>query len=214
MTLNGFATNQGDFQRMRRFVETQVNLLARLPEWPFKETGGHITLFEYDRVLGADFGEVLNALACAYDESSIVVIGIEPSASYYGDEYGLLPAFSLAPGRIEANYGAAMQFAPMGDPTGALGDTLDVLAMTGSSGEWSLFAQRDWEIALLLAGDEEGPWLATSVPHFARDIDLDSIRSPAGWGAFLSTQDRETFNRNMRDRGSGMKGPGPESLVW
>ncbi len=203
MTPSLFPASNDDFQALQDFVAVRVDLDARLPSWPFRGARGYAAIFEYDRILGGSFGNVLAQLARTYSDDTATAVGIEPRPAYYRDEYGLLPAFRIPGERLGIDYGDALRFEPGGDPTGALGDSLDVIAITGSSGAWSVFGQRDWEIGLLLAPDSNGPWLDAGVPWFAFDVDLDAIRSPAGWGTSLSENDREEFARLCRERGSG-----------
>lgn len=203
MTQDLFASNDDSFQDLRDYVSARVDLDVRFPNWPFRGARGYAAIFEYDRVVGGSFGNVLAELASTYGDDNVTAVGIEPGPAYYRDEYRLHPAFRIAAERLRGAYGEALRFEPGGDPTGSLGDSLNVIAITGSSGTWSVFGQRDWEIGLLLAPDSDGAWLSAGVPWFAVNVDLDSIRSPAGWGADLSEIDREEFARQCRERGNG-----------
>lgn len=203
MTPDGFPTSELGFQALQNSVAVQVDLDARLPAWPFRAARGYAAIFEYDRILGGSFGNVLAELVDTYGDDAVTGVGIDPRAAYYRDEYGLFPAFRIASDRVRSEYGEALRFEPGGDPTGSLGDSLNVFAFTGSSGEWAVFGQRDWEVGLLLTPDVDGDWLDAGVPWFGVDVDLDSIRSPAGWGATLGDHDREEFARQCRERGSG-----------
>lgn len=203
MTSNVFPTSELGFQALQDSVAARVDLGARLPGWPFRGARGFAEIFEYDRILGGSFGNVLAELAGTYGDDVVTVVGIEPRPVYYRDEYGLFPAFHIAGARIRSEYGSALRFEPGGDPTGSLADSLNVIAITGSSGAWSVFGQRDWEIGLLLAPDSDGAWLSADVPWYGVEVDLDSIRSPAGWGQKLSGPEREEFARHLRERGSG-----------
>ncbi len=111
--------------------------------------------------------------------------------------------FGVARGAVAASYSAGLRYEPDSDPTGALGESLDVVAMAGSSEAWAVWAQRDWEIGLLLTAAPSGSWRSTDVPWFDRETDLDSLRSPTGWGPALSEGDLATFTRNVHERGSG-----------
>ncbi|GAB78180.1 hypothetical protein SAMN05421595_0701 [Austwickia chelonae] len=203
MTSSIFQTTELGFQTLQASVAARVDLDVRLPRWPFREARGYALIFEYDRLLGGRFGNVLAELAETYGDDEVTAVGIDPRPAYYRDEYGLFPAFQVKGDRVRGEYGAALRFEPAGDPTGSLGDSLNAIAVAGSSGAWAVFGQRDWEIGLLLAPDSHGGWLAAGVPWFGADVDLDSIRSPAGWGANLSDADREEFARRIREYGSG-----------
>ncbi|MGL5861547.1 MAG: hypothetical protein ACRCY9_09875 [Phycicoccus sp.] len=203
MTQDPFPSNDDRFQALRDDVAARVDLDAIFPSWPFRGAHGYAVIFEYDRVVGGGFGNVLAELAGTYGDDTVTAVGIKPGPAYYRDEYGLHPGFRIAGERLRVAYGEALRFEPGGDPTGSLGDTLNVIAITGSSGTWSVFGQRDWEIGLLLAPDSDGAWLSVGVPWFAVNVDLDSIRSPSGWGAKLSQIDREEFARQCREHGTG-----------
>lgn len=198
-----FPSDAAEFTEVVDAVSRSIDSSRRLPDWPFRASGGFLTIYEYDRVLGGGFGRVLESLAMDFGDREIYVVGVAPEASYYLDGYEMFPAFSVGRGSLEASYTAGLRHEPDGDPTGALGDSLDVVVMAGSSGAWSIWAQRDWEIGLLLTAAPSGSWRSTDVPWFDRDINLDSIRSPAGWGLDLSEDDLATFWRNVRERGSG-----------
>jgi hypothetical protein len=191
------------FVELKRVLAGSLDLSARLPNWPFRAESGYVTIYEYDRVLGSSFGAVLQALADAHGDVTVAAIGLSPEPAYYRREYGFFPGFETAGASVGVDYGVGVRWEPGGDPTGSLGDTLDVIAIAGASGAWSVFAQRDWELGLLLTPNPVGAWLHSGVPWFGRDIDLDSIRSPSGWGASLSQIDLATFWRHVRERGSG-----------
>jgi hypothetical protein len=181
----------------------ELDPTARLPEWPFLANSGFVTIYEYDRLLGGSFGTVLHALAQFHDDRTVTVVGLDPPTAYYSDEYGYLPAFQITRDSIVDAYAEALRYEPGGDATGAMAFTVNVVGIVGSSGAWSAWGQRDWEIGLVLTDEAQGPWLEGQVAWFGRDVDLDSIRSPAGWGASLSEEERFTFWRNIRERGSG-----------
>jgi hypothetical protein len=198
-----FADSDDSFSELVKVVHAQLNTACRLPDWPFKMLDGFAVIYEYDRILGGDFGPVIAALASAYGDEVVTVVGFEPSPSYYRDAYNFYPGFQV-PGRSAGDgYGEGLRYEPGGDPTGAMGDTLDIVAIAGTSEAWSVWGQRDWEIGLLLTRDLGGAWLGDDVPWYNHDVDLASIRSPAGWGMPLSDAQLETFEKNLRGRGSG-----------
>jgi hypothetical protein len=197
------AESQDEFSELEAELQQQIHTSARLPDWPFRAISGFVTIYEYDRILGSTFGTVLEALSDAYGDDTVTVIGLEPEMAYYRDEYSYFPGLRIARASIRDGYGEGLRREPDGDPTGALAYTVNVVGMVGASGVWSIWGQRDWEIGLLLTPDSSGRWLKAPVPWFDREIDLDSIRSPSGWGVHLSDQERSMFWQNVQDRGSG-----------
>lgn len=201
--LTKFASTQIEFDHLTKSVGALMDLGARLPTWPFQSQQSFVHVVEYDRVLGSDFATVLLALAQAYRDHAVAAVVLDPDASYYREEYGVLPGFQVESTSLESGYGEGLRHEPGGDPTGAIAYTANVFAIAGSSRKWALWGQRDWEIALLCTPQDTGPWLRTPVPLFGRDLDLNSIRSPAGWGVALSEQELDQFWRNVRAHGSG-----------
>lgn len=199
----GLVTSESAFAELLVDVQRQLDTSVRLPDWPFVAPTAFATIYEYDRMLGGSFGLVVKALALTHGDRSVAVVGIEPPVSYYRPEYGLFPGFRIPPDSSDEDYAANLRYEPGGDPTGAMAFTTNVLAIAGTSGAWAIWGQRDWEVGLLVTPQREGPWLEQPVPAFGRDVDLESIRSPAGWGTSLSDEVRSRFWQNVRDRGSG-----------
>ena len=191
------------FSDLQARVQELLDTETRLPAWPFLARSGFATIYEYDRLLGGDFGAVLQALAELHGDEDVTVLGLEPEASYYRRSYDYFPGFHIDRDSISEGYSLGLRREPGGDSAGALAYTLNVIAIVGSSGAWSVWGQRDWEIGILLTPESSGPWLEVPVAWYGRDLDLDSIRSPAGWGMPLTEEDRSTFWHNVRERGSG-----------
>ncbi|MGH3248466.1 MAG: hypothetical protein ACRDOI_19990 [Trebonia sp.] len=198
-----FADNDDSFSEIVEIVYDQLDTGRRLPDWPFKMLAGFAAIYEYDRILGGDFGSVIATLVSAYGDEVVTVVGFEPLPSYYRDAYNFYPGFQV-PGRsVGDGYGEGLRYEPGDDPTGAMAYTLNIIAIVGASGAWSVWGQRDWEIGLLLTRDPSGAWLSDDVPRYGHDVDLASIRSPVGWGIPLSDAQLQTFSKNLRERGSG-----------
>lgn len=205
MSDNGFPSDMAGFGDLQNFVSTCIDLDTRIPQWPFYIQKGFVSLFQFDRVLlFGNFGEVLSTLATHYEDDHVTVLGLEPKPSYYIKEYGLFPAFQLEKDSIETGYWEAITYKPDDDETGSLGISLNAIAITGSSRSWAIMGQRDWEIALLVTPDDEGPWQSCEVPSFDRNINIDLIGRPPGWGTPLSEEDRLVFAQTIREHGSGL----------
>lgn len=191
------------FAGLEETVKRCCDLDVRLPQWPFLPERGFVNIFEFDRIMGGRFGGVLEALVSEFGDRETAVVGVSPKAAYYQDGYATYPGFRICSEAVRDGYGVGLRRAPGGDPTGALVDSLNAVAIAGTTARWSVWGQRDWEIGLLLTPMPTGPWLQQGVPAFGRDLDLDSIRSPAGWRLELTERDLATFWANVRARGSG-----------
>ena len=196
-----FPADAAEFMAAVGVVERCVDPSRRFPDWPFRASG-FVTVYGEHDVFGGPFGRVLQALAREFGDRTVYLVGVNPDATLYGEGHGIWPAFSLEADELALGYGAGLFYEHGDDPRVALEDLLDIVAIAGSSGVWSVWAQRDWEIGLLLTPTQTGPWRSTDVPWFPADVDLDLMRSP-GWTEGLSASDRAAYKRNVRERGSG-----------
>lgn len=149
-------------------------------------------------MLGGRFAAVLIALAQTYGDRTVATIVLDPDARFYSEVCGFLPGFQVEAGSPETGYGTGLRYDPVGDPAGATEYAANVIAIAGSSGRWVLWGQRDWEIALLCTPQGSGPWERMPVPVFGRELVLDSIRSPAGWGVALGEAELREFWQSVR----------------
>jgi hypothetical protein len=90
-----FADSDDSFSELVKVVHAQLNTACRLPDWPFKMLDGFAVIYEYDRILGGDFGPVIAALASAYGDEVVTVVGLEPAPSYWRDAYNFYPGFQV-----------------------------------------------------------------------------------------------------------------------
>lgn len=74
--------------------------------------------------------------------------------------------------------------------------SLNTVAVAGDSGEWAVWAQRDWEVGVLAGSFGQGSRVV-GAPSYGADIDLEQIRSPSGWGMPLTADQKERFRRNF-----------------
>jgi len=196
-----FAETDRDFSDFAAVVKRELDVDRPLPDWPFLRPTGFATIYEYYLLPSPSFGEALQALADAYRDELITVVSFVPLPTYHPDQ--CFPAFQMARDGLMESYATAVRQEPGPPGIFALEITLDIVGMTGDSGCWSVWGQRDWEIGLLLTPEDRGPWMEVDVPWCGRDIDLDAIRGPDGWVMPLSDSDRSTFRHNVRTRGSG-----------
>ena len=90
-----FPNSDREFEALRVAVAARIDLESRFPAWPFRGVPGYPVIFEFDRMLGGDFGAVLASLSDTYNDDEITVLGLEPPYAYYREEYDHFPGFRL-----------------------------------------------------------------------------------------------------------------------
>lgn len=188
-----------DFDGLLREVSEYLDVGVRLPVLPFKARGRVVLICEFDRTVGGDFGEVVASLAAVHRDDAVTVVVLDPDAGYYRTFYQCTPGFRLSRSSLAESYRSRMWHEPLGDPTGAIGHSANVFAIVGSSGAWALWAQRDWELGILMVPNPVGPWREVGIPFFDPQHDFDDLRAPAGWGMPLSDEVVAQFRSNIRE---------------
>ncbi|MFD7499703.1 hypothetical protein [Streptomyces sp. NPDC059850] len=125
------------------------DLDARLPEKVFRR-GGEGSLFcEFDVVLTPEFWPALSAMARWHGDTRVELLVLEPDCdTFYLSDYRIYPAVSLPVEADESEYWAAVGYEPDGDIMGSLAISANVIALTGPSGKWGCWGERDPEVAV------------------------------------------------------------------
>lgn len=131
------------------WYELIMDPMARLPDQVFRGPIERFIFFEFDVVLTTDFGEMVRDLVKAAGDSSALAVVLEPVAEEYfratGNERSLLLSRS---GPLTAYRDWLTRHAPE-EPADALIHSARVLGFAAQSGGWGVWAQRDFEVAVL-----------------------------------------------------------------
>lgn len=179
----------------RRVLDTD----RRLPDWPFRLDAANADVCQYSHAIEGTFGGVLQALVDVHGDDAISLVVLEPSPRYYRDNYGSYPSFTLPSRELYAAYWDLVSHEPAGDPTGAVTYTANVVALAGSSERWAVWAERSWDIAIVMSQHGDGPWLSRGVPFVPVEVALADFTEP-DFKTPLSSEQRTTFLRNFRQR--------------
>lgn len=181
-----------------------IDLNSRLPNWPFL-VPGYATICEFTRAVGGAFAPVLVALAEAAGDDHVTLVVPEPQATYYSTEYSFLAGFRVDRDALGTDaYARGLFYEPGGRATGAIAIGADGVAIVGSSGRWAVWAQRDWELGIVLAPLPSSPWHTVGIPFLSdARAAVEAFRGPPGWVMPLSDPEVETLARNIKARGSG-----------
>jgi len=204
--VNDLPTNPQPAEELARAVALIADLLdtaLRFPDWPFRAETGCAAIAEFGVFLSGYFDPVIDALARYYGDTAITFLAVEPGASYYIDRYGISPAISVDASALPDGYGKALYRRPGEDPFGEMNLSANVFGITGTSRRWAAWAQRDWEIGVLLTPDRTGPWREVGISFLDDTERMEDFRGPHGWVMPLTLKQRAVFDENFRTRGSG-----------
>ena len=125
------------------------DLDARLPDQVFRDRAGDWLFCEIDVVLAPDLWPALCAMARWHGDEHVELLVLEPDCDLYLREGLGYPARSLSVGASEDDYWAAIGFDPDGDDFAvSITRSANVVALTGASGKWGCWAERDPEVAV------------------------------------------------------------------
>ncbi|MBW9207142.1 hypothetical protein KV097_14440 [Mumia sp. zg.B17] len=172
----------------------------RLPDWPFKVPVGNADVCQFSLAIEGPFGSVLQHLVDAHGDARVSFAVLDPTPDYYRESYGSYPGFTLSGPTIARTYWDAVAHEPGDDPTGSAAYTANVVGIVGSSGEWAVWAERSWDIAIVLTQRSGGTWLSAGVDFVSVETALADFTEP-DFKVPLSDRERTSFVANMRTRG-------------
>ncbi|MFD6533448.1 hypothetical protein [Streptomyces sp. NPDC060184] len=141
--------DRNDYLDVRSRGAATFELDARLPEQVFKEGAGGSLFCEFDAVLTPEFWPALCAMARWHGDAYVELLVLEPDCdAFYLPEYRMYPAMSLSVEADVDDYWAAIGYEPDGDIMGSIAISANVIAVTGPSGRWGCWGERDPEVAV------------------------------------------------------------------
>ncbi|MGW6601888.1 hypothetical protein [Streptomyces sp. NPDC055036] len=143
-----FTPDRGGYLDIRSRSAVTFDLEARFPERVFRDWAGESLFCEFDAVLAPDIWPAICAMARWHGDERIELLVVEPDRDEFYLPEGLgYPALSLSVEASEDDYWAAIGFEPGGDALGAIAISANVVALTGASGRWGCWGERDPEVA-------------------------------------------------------------------
>ncbi|MFE6775285.1 hypothetical protein [Streptomyces sp. NPDC057702] len=141
--------DRNEYLDVRSRGAATFDLDARLPDQVFRGSAGDSLFCEFDAVLTPEFWPALCAMARWHGDRHVELLVLEPdSDAFYLPEYRMYPAASLPVEAGVDDYWAAIGYEPDGDIMGSIAISANVIAVTGSSGKWGCWGERDPEVAV------------------------------------------------------------------
>ncbi len=200
--------SNAEFSDFLSKVGSVIDLTRRLPNLPFRAASGGVDACQYDVVLSGKFAEVLCALCDVHGDEAITLVTLEPDPldHYYGN-YGHYPGFCMGREALPNGYWPQMSYMSPGDPLGlgAIVYTANVVALVGSTGTWSVWGERDWDMALVHSQARRRPWLEGEVPFVSPAEALSSFTQSPGSRPLADSQ-RAIFLGGLEEMARGQSG--------
>ncbi|MFD0883364.1 hypothetical protein ACFQ08_02160 [Streptosporangium algeriense] len=128
---------------------TIFDLDARLPNQVFNEDMGESLFCEFDAVLAPYFWPALCAMARWHGDKHVELLVLEPDCdTFFLLDGGMYPAMSLSVEADEDDYWAVIGHEPNGGKVGSISLSSRVITITGPSGKWGCWGERDPEVAI------------------------------------------------------------------
>lgn len=170
----------------------------RFPAVPFRGLTGNCWVLAFDDILGSRFSGRLMELAAAFGDQAVEVVAADQDAEEWLRHQGVLPGFIAPVDSLVDTYLKCMWKSPDGSIGWELGHVANDFALVGSSGKWALWAQRDWEIGLLVTTGDFQLAASEDAPFVLPGEDFEMWRGPAGWTLELTPAMLEEFKVNVR----------------
>lgn len=158
------------YSAVRSRSAVTFDLDARFPDRVFKERARDALFCEFDAVLTPELWPALCAMARWHGDDHIDLLVLEPDGDDFYLPEGLgYPARSLSVEAGEDDYWAAIGFEPDGDALGSIAISANVVALTGASGKWGCWGERDPEVAVFQGFPDvaaRGDWCARFGPFW------------------------------------------------
>jgi hypothetical protein len=197
-----YPSTSQSFERILGNLGRVLEIDRRLPDWPFRIATGNADICQFSLAVEGPFGAVLQALVDTHGDEIVSLVVLDPQPEYHRENYGAYPAFMAPGGGIAGMYWDLVAHEPGGDPTGAVTYTANVVAMAGTSGAWAVWAERSWDLAVVLTQHTNGPWTSCGANYVSVVEALAAFTEP-DFKVPLPVHDRIAFLQNVRVRGGG-----------
>ncbi|MDI5976148.1 hypothetical protein [Amycolatopsis magusensis] len=177
-TVDSLVTDRDEYLAIRSRGAATFDLEARLPAQVFRTPRPDALFCEFDVVLTPEFWPALCAMARWHGDEQVELLVLEPEADeFYLPEYRLYPAVSLPVESSMDDYWAVIGHEPNGEALGSIAISADVIAVTGPSGAWGCWGERNPEVAVFQGFPSEAAraeWSAEFGPFLDVSGALDS----------------------------------------
>jgi hypothetical protein len=145
----GLVDDRDGFLEIQSRASAVFDLDRRLPQQVFRRDAGGALFCEFDAILTPEFWSAFSAMARWHGDRQVDLLVVAPGAdAFYLPEYQTHPAMTLPVDADSDDYWAAIGFDSGSGALGSIAISANVVAVTGPSGNWGCWAERDPEVAV------------------------------------------------------------------
>ncbi|MFD0558455.1 hypothetical protein ACFQ3B_15590 [Stackebrandtia endophytica] len=200
-----------EYHAVRSFNETVFDMNARFPDQVFRKPAGDSLFGEFDFLLTPKIWPALCSVARLHGDDRIELVVLEPDGGDFYLSQGLgYPAVSLSVEASADDYWAEVGFEPDGDALGSITISANVVAITGASGKWGCWGERDIEVAVFQGFPDEATrrdWWEQFGPFLEVSDALETYISSAFYSAPMPDAFIKALTTNYRSAFSGAVTP-------
>lgn len=176
-----------------------IDTEARFPDCPIEFEFVDYRIFHIDDVLSADFFPIIHDLRQASRSRAFYIKDVSPFSDLLAKKTGYRAEWVFHSDDPSSLYGDVVHEDPVADIEMTLQNNAESLIVAGASGDWAIWCQRDWELALLCTKFHIAP--GRFIPPAIRDeTPLSEVRSPVGWGLGIEHDVLEGMRRAVTSR--------------
>lgn len=191
-----FATSMQQLHLVRSAFDFGV----KLPRSPIV-LEGHAWVFPFEDVISVPFGRRIDQLVDHFKDTSLQAIASDLDPQDWLRRVGHLPAFSLEREVGGPSYLEHLWHTPAGHPGWEIVTGAYELAIVGSSRNWAVWGQGDWEIAILVAHRSFVPEESADSPMIRLDRYREAPRGVEEWIPPLDSSDIVELQHHFGMRG-------------
>jgi len=172
-----FPSTSAQDEKLWSDINRDVRTEVLLPKWPFVQRTGTVRFCAWDDVLSGDFGRVFRLLCEAHGDTEMSIATFSQGGQREFSGVRKLPIVRLDVAELDDDsYWEAIGADPGPNYAFPIWPGAEIVAATGSTGGWSLWAEVEWEIGVIrttsLASDLVPPSIATMFTSLDTAIDV------------------------------------------
>lgn len=148
-------TSRSDFEAELQKIDRIIDRNAALPDQVFVRRPVAFYIIDFDQLWLEEFFEDAQRLTNRAGDESFTLAVLRPDPDhYYHTEFGKFPLARFSDADTPQRYINELHRDPGGSPADAIACNSNVILVYPASARWSIYGDRDWEIAIIAVMDD------------------------------------------------------------